>query len=298
MNLLFSYKWHSTPRPVKKFPVCFFHHHSPERSNQTCNHSLALLSRQKHILPPYSTDLRNPPSTMHSLFIVALASLAGMTASTAVQPRQSSKAECQQWFEYVHGTLQFPKYREVAFLIYPDTACYLSGVNPNLFTLQHFTDVANEDLLNMKSWSSQSQANNNTYSHYKDCVVDAYYGFEAGMKELQGQYGGDLDQVIAEALTNQMAAQGCPVSTSTTNQNGPTATSVTSPTATGTGAAATGSGASQTGGGPEDDVTPTGTAATPKEPAPTGSAGLRAVSPMGLEAFALAAAVAVATYLL
>ncbi|KAI6253679.1 hypothetical protein MCOR27_005044 [Pyricularia oryzae] len=265
---------------------------------------------------------------MHSLFIVALASLASMTASTAVQPRQSSKAECQQWFEYVHGTLNFPKYLETAFLTYPDNACYLTNVDQSLFTQQHFKYSVNLALQNMVSWSRQSQANNNTYSNYANCLVGAYNTFEAKMQEQQRKMGGSLDQAIATTLKSQMAQQRCPGLTSTTNQNRPTATSVTSPTATRTGAAATGSAAStsgirplasqtgaaatgsgastsgirpltsQTGGGPEDDVTPTGTAATPREPAPTGSAGLRAVSPMGLEAFALAAAVAVATYLL
>lgn len=244
---------------------------------------------------------------MHSLFIVALASLAGMTASTAVQPRQSTLTKCQEGFENVHRTLNFPKYLETAFLTYPDNACYLTNVDQSLFTQQHFKYSVNLALQNMVSWSRQSQANNNTYSNYANCLVGAYNTFEAKMQEQQRKMGGSLDQAIATTLKSQMAQQRCPGLTSTTNQNRPTATSVTSPTATRTGAAATGSGAStsgirpltsQTGGGPEDDVTPTGTAATPREPAPTGSAGLRAVSPMGLEAFALAAAVAVATYLL
>lgn len=256
---------------------------------------------------------------MHSLFIVALASLAGMTASTAVQPRQSTITKCQDVFNKVHMDYKVPMNYESTFLTYPNKACYLNNINQNLFTLSYFSAKANESLQTVEGWGNQSQGNKDLSNQYKQCLIGAYNTFLASMQEQQRKMGGSLDQAIATTLKSQMAQQRCADLTSTTNQNRPTATSGNGPTATRTGAATTGSGAStsgirpltsqtgaaatgsgvsQTGGGPEDDVTPTGTAATSREPAPTGSAGLRAVSPMGLEAFALAAAVAVATYLL
>ncbi|TLD19160.1 hypothetical protein PspLS_09818 [Pyricularia sp. CBS 133598] len=261
---------------------------------------------------------------MHSLSIIALVSLAGMTVSGAVlKPRQDD--ECQRVYAIFQSNYVSP---EVAFLTTNYDACYLNGVDQSDLTVDGFRGAALQTLEGLEEWAAESEENMGDYNTYYSCLETAFSNLVSDYEAEAEQQGADVDQLLGETLTSEIeacqnggdngddsgddgydgynggddvytATSAAPVTTTTNDYSSPSPTYISSTVSSAVTSLGPEISAGQTGAGTiAGTPAATSTVSIPAATSPVSSAGHRAVSAMGFEAFALIAAVAAATYLL